>query len=112
MHHQCIFVKCFDSFRTQTFNIHRLPADKMLNFTNYLGRTCFIIGAVMYRFAFLADQLTATFRTYIRIDNGLGILLALQRIYGYNLGDNLTAFFYQNGIMNMKIKSFNFICIV
>src|SRR5690606_7268213 len=105
-------VKNIDSFLTQTFNIHRPTADKMLHLSDDLGGATFVVRAIMDSLPFFPDQGTAAFGTAMGIDHRFGPSHAPGSIYSNDLGNDLSAFFYQNGITLMKIQADYFISIM
>ena len=105
-------IKLVYGLRTETFDIHRPATDKMFYFSFYLGRTGRVIGTIISCFTFITYQFASTLRAVSNESHFIANHYTGIFVYTNNLWNNFTAFLYIYHIANVKIESFNNICIM
>ena len=109
---QSFLIELVDGFRAKPINIHRLPADKMLDFSLDLRRTGRIVGAIMGCFTFIACQRATTFGTLVDEAHLIAHQETGIHIHAYNLRDDFASLFHIHHIADVEVKPLDDVGIV
>ena len=99
-----LLVEQVDGLRPQSVDIHRLAADEMFHLAFLLGLTAALVGTAPGRFSFHTHQRRPAFGTGADELHRTGVSCAFPRLYGRNLGDNLSAFLHPDKVTFVQVE--------
>ena len=101
---QGVVVQQFDGLLAQALDVHGLAADEVEDASDDLGAAAALIGAVVFRLAFVAHQRRAALGAAVDVAERPAVGRTLRKLHARDLGDDLAALLHVDHVARADVQ--------